>query len=103
LTTPKKILPRIAAVSAGAKPMTLARPLGQGRTEPHRRLEPGGNVPRVGAVAPFAGIVRQVRLGERGRDVVWNDEIDMAADTLWRLAQEQWGLTMSPDAFRRWP
>ena len=26
----------------------------------------------------------------------------MAAVTLWRLAQEQSGLTMSPDAFRRW-
>jgi Protein of unknown function (DUF2442) len=48
-------------------------------------------------------LFRQVRLGEHGRDVVWNDEIDMAADTLWRLAQEQSGLTMSPDAFRRWP
>ena len=26
----------------------------------------------------------------------------MAADTLWRLAQEQAGVTMSPDAFRQW-
>ena len=47
-------------------------------------------------------LFRQVRLGEHGTDVVWNDEIDMAAVTLWRLAQEQSGLTMSPDAFRRW-
>lgn len=34
--------------------------------------------------------------------VVWTDAVDMSADTLWRLAQEQAGLTMSPDAFRRW-
>jgi transcriptional regulator with XRE-family HTH domain len=26
----------------------------------------------------------------------------MAADTLWRLAQEQAGETMTPDAFRHW-
>ena len=43
---------------------------------------------------------RQVRVGEYGTDVLWNDEIDMAADTLLRLAQEQSGQTMSPDAFR---
>ena len=44
----------------------------------------------------------RVRLGEYGADVVWSDDIDMSADTLWRLAQEQSGATMSPDAFRRW-
>ena len=47
-------------------------------------------------------LFRRVRLGEHGTDVVWNDEIDMAAVTLWRLAQEQSGLTLSPEAFRRW-
>jgi transcriptional regulator with XRE-family HTH domain len=26
----------------------------------------------------------------------------MSADTLWRLAQEQTGITMSPGAFRHW-
>jgi len=46
----------------------------------------------------FAG----VRVGEHGTDVVWSDEIDMSADTLWRLAQEQSGVTMSSDAFRHW-
>ena len=35
-------------------------------------------------------------------DVVWTDDIDMATDTLWRLAREQAGRTLSPDAFRRW-
>jgi hypothetical protein len=34
--------------------------------------------------------------------VVWTDEIDLAADKLWRLAQEQAGETMTPDAFRHW-
>jgi hypothetical protein len=47
-------------------------------------------------------LLRQVRVGEYGTDVVWSDEIDMAAETLWRLAQDQSGATMSPDAFRHW-
>jgi hypothetical protein len=47
-------------------------------------------------------LFRQVRLGEHGTDVVWTDEIDMAADTFWRLTQEQAGETMTPDAFRYW-
>lgn len=33
---------------------------------------------------------------------MWTDEIDMSADTLWRLAREQSGTTMSADAFRHW-
>jgi hypothetical protein len=43
-----------------------------------------------------------VRLGEHGTDVVWTDEIDMAADTLWRLAREQAGETITPADFRHW-
>ena len=43
-----------------------------------------------------------MRLGEHGTDIVWTDDIDMAADTIWRLAQEQTGDTLSSDAFRRW-
>jgi len=45
----------------------------------------------------------RVQVGDYGTDVCWPDEIDMAADTLWRLAQEQSGLTMSSDAFKHWP
>ena len=33
---------------------------------------------------------------------MWDDDLDMSADTLWRLAQEQSGATMSAEAFRRW-
>ena len=43
-----------------------------------------------------------MRVGDVGTDIVWSDDIDMSADTLWRLAQEQAGLAMSPDAFRHW-
>jgi DNA-binding XRE family transcriptional regulator len=47
-------------------------------------------------------LFRHVRVGEHGADIVWNDELDMSNDTLWRLAQEQSGATMSAAAFRRW-
>jgi DNA-binding transcriptional regulator YiaG len=47
-------------------------------------------------------LFRRVRVGEHGTDIVWSDEIDMSADTLWRLAREQTGVTMSADAFRHW-
>jgi DNA-binding transcriptional regulator YiaG len=42
------------------------------------------------------------RVGEGGTDIVWTDDIDMSADTLWRLAQEQSGETLTPAAFRAW-
>ena len=47
-------------------------------------------------------LFRQARVGEHGTDIVWSDDIDMAADTLWRLAHEQAGVTLSPDAFKHW-
>jgi len=47
-------------------------------------------------------LFHQVRVGEYGTDILWTDEIDMSADTLWRLAQEQSGTTMSADAFHAW-
>ena len=34
---------------------------------------------------------KAVRVGDQGTEVVWTDEIDLANDTLWRLAQEQSG------------
>lgn len=99
---PKKILPRIVAVTAGEKPLTLRIRWDKGE-ESHvdvsglittfRIYEPLRNSPAL-----FAA----VRLGEHGTDIMWNDELDMSADTLWRLAQEQAGLTMSPDSFKHW-
>jgi DNA-binding transcriptional regulator YiaG len=47
-------------------------------------------------------LFRKVRLGEHGVDIVWTDTIDMAADTLWRLAQEQAGHTLSAEGFKHW-
>ena len=99
---PKKTLPRIVAVTADKKPLTLRIRWDKGDEslvdvsgliETFRVYEPLRRAPEL-----FA----QVRLGEHGTDVVWTDDIDMSADTLWRLAQEQTGVTMSPAAFKHW-
>jgi DNA-binding transcriptional regulator YiaG len=99
---PKKSLPRIVAVTADEKPLTLrvrwdkadeSRVDVSALVESFRVYEPLRRSPTL-----FA----RVRVGEHGTDVVWSDEIDMSADTLWRLAQEQTGQTMSPDAFKNW-
>ena len=99
---PRKTLPRIVAVAAGNKPMTLRIRWDKGdeslvdvsgMIETFRVYEPLRHSPKL---------FRQARVGEHGTDIVWSDDIDMAADTLWRLAQEQAGVTLSPDAFKHW-
>jgi DNA-binding transcriptional regulator YiaG len=99
---PKKTIPRIAAVSPDKKPLTLRIRWDNGDES---LVDVSGSVETFRVYEPLRHspiLFRQVRLGEHGTDVVWNDEIDMAAVTLWRLAQEQSGLTMSPEAFRHW-
>lgn len=99
---PKKTLPRIVAVAADNKPLTLVIRWNNGGeshvdvaeiVQTFRVYEPLRRSPEL---------FRRVRIGEYGTDVTWTDEIDMAADTLWRLAQEQSGFTMSPEAFKKW-
>lgn len=99
---PKKSLPRIAAVVADKKPLTLRI---QWKDGEESRVDVSGlvNTFRVyESLRASPDLFRKVRLGEFGTDVVWDDAIDMAADTLWRLAQEQSGVTMSSDAFKHW-
>lgn len=99
---PRKTLPRIAAVSAGEKPLTLRIRWVDGE---EAEVDVSGLVETFRLYEPLRRshqLFRQVRLGEYGTDVVWPDEMDIAAVTLWRLAQEQSGTTMSPEAFRHW-
>jgi len=99
---PKKILPRIVAVAADKKPLTLRV---HWEKAEESLVDVSGLVETFRVYEPLrrsSELFAQVRLGEHGADVVWSDEIDMSADTLWRLAQEQTGATMSPDAFRNW-
>ncbi len=99
---PKKTIPRIAAVAVGKKPLTL-RVRWQGGDEAD--IDVSGHIGTFALYEPLRRspvLFRQVHLGDLGTDIVWTDEIDMSADTLWRLSREQSGVTMSPDAFKEW-
>ncbi|HMQ57986.1 MAG TPA: helix-turn-helix transcriptional regulator [Rhizobiaceae bacterium] len=99
---PRKTIPRLLSVSATAKPFSV-----------HTRWDTGddGEIDLTGPIMTFSlyrplrdspQAFAQVRLGDLRTDIVWSEEIDMSADTLWRLRQEQSGVTMSADAFRSW-
>jgi DNA-binding transcriptional regulator YiaG len=99
---PKKSLPRIVAVTADKKPLTLR--IQWDRAE-ESRVDVSSLIETFRVYQPLRSspaLFARVRVGEHGTDVVWSDEIDMSADTLWRLAQEQSGQTMSADAFKHW-
>ena len=99
---PKKIIARIAAVAAGKTPLTLRIRWQSGEESEIDVSGPIGIFALYEPLRRSPDLFCQVRLGEYGTDVVWTDEIDMSADTLWRLSREQSGLTMSPDAFKEW-
>ena len=99
---PKRTLPRIAEVAPARAPLTLRVRWEDGGESV---VDVSGPIQTFRIFAPLRddrAIFRQVHVGEHGTDVVWTEEIDMAADTLWRLAQEQSGETLSADAFRAW-
>ncbi|HJS88293.1 MAG TPA: hypothetical protein VJ779_22820 [Acetobacteraceae bacterium] len=91
-------LPRIADVAPGEKPLTLRVRWEQGGESVVDVSEPIGAFRIYAPLREDSALFRQVRRGEYGSDVVWTDEIDMAADTLWRLAQEQSGKTLAARA-----
>jgi DNA-binding transcriptional regulator YiaG len=99
---PRKTLPRIVAVASGDKPMSLRLRWDKGD---ETLVDVSGLIETFRIYQPLRddpALFRQARLGELGTDVVWSDEIDMAADSLWRLGREQTGETLSPEAFRHW-
>jgi DNA-binding XRE family transcriptional regulator len=99
---PRKSLPRIVAVTPGEGPMTLSV---RWDNDKESLIDVSGMIQSFRLYVPLRqspDLFRQVRVGEHGTDVAWTDEIDMAADTLWRLAQEQAGETMTADGFRHW-
>ena len=88
---PRKNLPRLVAVSPGERPFTLYLRWNNGD---EGVVDVSGLIETFRLYAPLRHapeLFQQVRLGEHGTDVVWSDAIDMAADTLWRLMQEQSG------------
>jgi DNA-binding transcriptional regulator YiaG len=99
---PKKVLPRIAAVSPGDRPMTLRV---RWEKDGESLIDVSGMLASYKVYAPLRHspeLFGKVQVGEYGTDIVWTDEIDMSADTLWRLAQEQSGATMTANEFRQW-
>ena len=99
---PKKTLPRIEAVEAGDQPFNLRIRWANGSQS---MINVSGMIAHFRVFAPLRSDPARfaaVSVGEYGTHVAWSGDIDMAASTLWRLAQEQSGATMSADAFRLW-
>ena len=99
---PRKAFPRIAAVAPSAKPLTLQI---RWNTGEETLVDVSGIIHSFRLYSPLRQdpeLFRRVRVGEHGADIVWPDDLDMSNDTLWRLAQEQSGATMTAEAFRRW-
>lgn len=91
---PRKVLPRIEAVSPGDRPLTLLVSWEKGAQS---LVDVSGMIESYKVYAPLRHapeLFGKVQVGEYGTDIVWPGEIDMSADTLWRLAQEQSGATM---------
>ena len=99
---PKKKLPGIRAVSPAKKAYVLNICWDSGE---ENLVDVSGLIESFRVFAPLRKdreLFRRVHVGPYGTDIVWTDDIDMAADTLWRLAREQSGATMTADAFRSW-
>ncbi len=99
---PKKTLPRIEEVAAGEQPLTLRVRWAEGGES---LVDVSGVIEAFRIFAPLRSdpeMFAAVTVGEYGTHVAWSDEIDMAASTLWRLAQEQSGATITAEAFRLW-
>lgn len=99
---PKKTIPRIEAVEAGPRPLTLHIRWTHGEDSV---IDVAGMIQAFRLFTPLRAdpkLFAAVKIGEHGTHVAWSDDMDMAANTLWRLAQEQSGATMTAEAFRRW-
>jgi DNA-binding transcriptional regulator YiaG len=99
---PKKTIPRIEAVEAGEQPFTLHIRWTHGEES---LIDVSGMIATFRVFTPLRSdreMFAAVKVGEYGTHIAWSEDIDMAASTLWRLAQEQSGATMTAEAFRRW-
>lgn len=99
---PRKALPRIVSLMPGPNPLTLQV---RWNTGDDTLIDVSAMIDAFRVFAPLRQdpeLFRRVRVGECGTDIVWTDDLDMSNDTLWQLAQEQSGATMTAEAFRRW-
>ncbi|MBM3635719.1 MAG: DUF2442 domain-containing protein [Alphaproteobacteria bacterium] len=99
---PKKYLPRLRSVrSAQCFPFIEVTWL----NGEHGAIDLSGPISTFKFYEPLRNnseLFQTVRLGEFGTDIVWDGDLDMSADTLRRLADEQTGQTMSAEGFRSW-
>lgn len=95
---PRKSVLRIASVRADRRPLTLHVGWRHGGESD---VDVSALVRSFRVYAPLLddALFEQASVGEHGADVVWTDGLDMSADTLWRLAQEQSGLVTTPYAW----
>lgn len=99
---PRKKLPRIESVKSARKPLTLDLIWSDGKAS---QVYVGDFMKGFRVYAPLlrsSGAFSKVGIGEYGTDITWACGADMAATTLWRLAREQAGITMTAPAFHRW-
>ena len=99
---PKKTLPRILSVPPLPHSLSLKVCWDTGE---QTDIDISGPIHTFRLYEPLrqsAALFSSIRVGEHGTDIIWTDEIDMSADTLRRLANEQTGVTMAPEAFRSW-
>jgi DNA-binding XRE family transcriptional regulator len=102
MNMPRKALPRIVSVAPAAADLTLTIKWNTGE---ETLVDVSGIINSFRLYAPLRQspkLFRRARVGEHGADIVWADDLDMSNDTLWRLAREQSGATMTAEAFRRW-
>jgi len=96
-----KRLPQIAKVEA-MRPYVLRVVFA---SEAEFAVDVGGLVRGLVVFAPLRErpeLFGQVRVGEWGADLGWGGDMELSADTLWRLALEQAGEAMPREEFRAW-
>lgn len=99
---PYRTLPRVDSVKPTAKPYIVAVKWRDGSEAEVDISGPVGTFRHFAPLRENPAMFAQVAVGEWGSHLVWPGEIEMAANTIWRLHQEQSGKTISGEDFRAW-
>jgi DNA-binding transcriptional regulator YiaG len=99
---PKKTIPRIEAIEPSVGLFTVHIRWAHGEESTIDLSDMIGTFNVFRPLRSDPTLFAAVKLGEYGTHIAWTDDMDIAASTLWRLAQEQSGATMTAEAFRQW-
>lgn len=93
--------PRIRDVAAGSRPLHVVVTWADDSVSEIDLSEPIG---RLKVLRPLRrkGKFSQVKAGEWGWSIAWADDMEIGADTLWRMAQEQAGNFVPASVFQAW-